>query len=334
MNVKTRIAAGRALLVVLLSFVLFACTPKPDGSDARYITWDGLEPDLWASVWLIKRYIDPKAEIVLRPVGAPTDGGIAFGVADAKYKRSHGLSIYESLRRGFVINDPALQELGQVILDIEIAPWAGKTSEYSVAVELAYRQLQDTFEARVVPVDCYGRFFDEVYRLLSRPTQESDWRQLGSLGQDPACRSESTTLARRDLTPFVRRLDTDIVLDSISKNKKVVFVDTREAAEFEEFHIPGAINLQLREVGPGLKARFEDADLVIPYCIKDFRGFEMARSLAEIGVHNVGIMQPYGIAGWQHLGLPVVRRDGLSESEALDKLAQCAQTGNCIANRS
>jgi len=321
----------------LSSWVLLsACSVKTDNTSTRYITWDGLEPDKWAAVWLIKRHIDTNADIVLRPIGAPTDSGIAFGVPGAKYKRSHGISVYESLRQGFQKDDLALQELSRIIRDIEISPWARKTSAHSATVEQAFRSLQDHFKARIVPVDCYGRFFDEVYALLSANGDVSDWEPLYDLAEkDPACRAETSTLASRDNAPFVRRLDTHVVLDHFAADKNVVFVDVREPLEYDEFHIPGAINLRLRDVRPEMKARFEDADLVIAYCIKDFRGFEMARSLAEIGVQNVGIMKPYGIAGWRHLGLPVTSRDGLSESEALGKLRQCARDiGHCISNPS
>ena len=323
-------------IVVILFGVACGCALEISQPGTRYITWDGIEPDKWASVWLIKRHIDPQAEVVLRPVGAPTDSGIAFGVPDAKYKRAHGVSIYESLREGFQKDDPALQELSRIIRDIEISPWAGKTSLHSTTVEQAFRQLQDSFEARIVPVDCYGRFFDEVYASLSVNGDVSDWEPLYDLAEkDPVCQAETSTLASRDNAPFVRRLDTHVVLDHFAADKNVVFVDVREPLEYDEFHIPGAINLRLRDVRPEMKARFEDADLVIAYCIKDFRGFEMARSLAEIGVQNVGIMKPYGIAGWRHLGLPVTSRGGLSEREALDKLGQCARdVGRCIPNSS
>ena len=326
-----------AVFLAMIALLISAgCALEISQPGTRYITWDGIEPDKWASVWLIKRHIDPQAEVVLRPVGAPTDSGIAFGVPDAKYKRAHGVSIYESLREGFQKDDPALQELSRIIHDIEISPWAAKTSEHSDTVEQAFRQLQDHFETRIVPVDCYGRFFDEVYALLSAGSADSDWDPLYGLAEkDPACRAETSTLASRDNAPFVRRLDTHVVLDHFAADKNVVFVDVREPLEYDEFHIPGAINLRLRDVRPEMKARFEDADLVIAYCIKDFRGFEMARSLAEIGVQNVGIMKPYGIAGWRHLGLPVTSRGGLSEREALDKLGQCARdVGRCIPNSS
>ncbi len=324
-----------SLCLLLACVLLSACTGHPGTNANRYITWESLEPDSWASVWLIKRHIDPQAEIVLRPVGAPAHNGIAFGIPGAKYQRTRDLSVYESLRQAYHEDDPALREIGRIIHDIEIMPWANRTSKYSSRVEQAFRQLQDDFDARVVPVDCYGRFFDVVYDLVAQEGAAPDWKRLyGIAGTDPACRTTGSTLAKRDLSPFVQRLDTGVVLDHIAADKKVVFVDVREPAEYAEFHIPGAVNIPLRDLTPDMKQKFADADLVIPYCIKDFRGFEMARSLAELGLHNVGIMQPYGIAGWRHLGLPITRRGVLSEQAALARLSQCAHAGSCLAHPS
>ena len=39
-------------------------------------------------------------------------------------------------------------------------------------------------------------------------------------------------------------------LGAMAAGRKVVFVDVREADEFMEGHIPGAINVPLRDAGP------------------------------------------------------------------------------------
>jgi len=334
MNASNRVVIIKSI-VVIICILLPGCVLDEESADVRYVTWDGLEPDKWGSVWLIKRHIDPTGDVIVRPVGAPMENGISFDLPEAMYRRAHGISTYESLLHGYSVEDPALVELGRIIHDIEISPWSGKMSEHTPAVEQAFRSLQDHFERRNVPIACYELFFDQLYSLLSANSDERLWESLSELPDDRhACGQQETKLASRDDSPFVLRLDTHAVLDQIGADRKVVFVDVREPAEYDEFRIPGALNLQLRDVKPEFASQFEDADLVIPYCIKDFRGFEMARSLAEIGVRNVGIMQPYGIAGWRHLGLPIVSRGGLSEAEALAKLGQCARAGNCIRNPS
>src|SRR3954447_6614171 len=74
------------------------------------------------------------------------------------------------------------------------------------------------------------------------------------------------------------------VLEYIRSGKKVVFVDAREPQEWQEEHIPGAINVSLREVAQLDKRVLGDPDLVVAYCLKDFRGFEVAKALRNAGV--------------------------------------------------
>ena len=98
--------------VLVLCLTLAGCSDNVGQESTRYITWDGLEPDKWASIWLIKRHLAPDAEVLIRPVGAPVGDGIAFGVPSADYRRSHGVSIYESLLQGYQVRDPALLRIG------------------------------------------------------------------------------------------------------------------------------------------------------------------------------------------------------------------------------
>lgn len=125
--------------------------------------------------------------------------------------------------------------------------------------------------------------------------------------------------------------DVNQVLDLIAAGKRVVFIDAREPEEFQERRIPSAINLTLREVRD-LDARLlGQPDLVIAYCLKDFRGFEVARALSEAGVPNVATLKQAGINGWLSAGLPVASGDS-SEPAAIEALEQCARDRPSCAN--
>ena len=79
-----------------------------------YYTWDGLEPDKWASVWLMKRHIDPQSEVTIVPVGAVMRNAVALDIPGAKYKRMHGLSTFELLSSEFLrTDDVALVRMGE-----------------------------------------------------------------------------------------------------------------------------------------------------------------------------------------------------------------------------
>jgi rhodanese-related sulfurtransferase len=114
------------------------------------------------------------------------------------------------------------------------------------------------------------------------------------------------------------------VLNLIKQGKKVVFVDAREKQEWREEHIPGAINVSLREVRQLDQRTLGDPDLVVAYCLKDFRGFEVAKALRQSGVNKALILAELGINGWKRQGLPTVVMGKRSETEARVMLDECA----------
>ena len=124
---------------------------------------------------------------------------------------------------------------------------------------------------------------------------------------------------------FVPVSSTAQVLELIKQGKKVVFVDARERREWQEEHIPGAINVSLREVGTLDKRTLGDPDLVVAYCLKDFRGFEVAKALRKAGVGQSLILAELGINGWKKQGLPTVVEGKRTDSQGMDLLARCAR---------
>lgn len=134
-----------------------------------------------------------------------------------------------------------------------------------------------------------------------------------------------------DLISIVSR---DEILAKINQGSKVVFIDAREPEEFAEDHLPGALNLTLRDVPNAVTNQFQDADLVVTYCLKDFRGYELGRALHSRGLQNVKLMKDHGINGWKKNGLPVAGQRGLTESDALARLQLCAHDKNlCLAKQ-
>lgn len=120
--------------------------------------------------------------------------------------------------------------------------------------------------------------------------------------------------------PLIPKISSQEILAEIQAGKKVVFIDAREEKEFQEEHIPGAQNLTLRDVNVEAVKRFADADFVIPYCLKDFRGFELGKALQRFGLKNVYELQLPGINYWKAQGLPVAGERGLSDDEALRRM--------------
>lgn len=312
-------------LISFLCISLLACSSGPDLTAKQYYTWEGLEPDRWGSVWLMKRHIDPASTISIVPVGARLRDATAIATPNAPIKRTHGRSTYENLVEAFKqTDDPVLIKIGDIINELEISPWS-KSSPSVAVVERQFRELQYKYNRVDVPVDCYAGFFDALYATLQSAEQDNLEALASSLEPDTVCKVSKGVVAQISDKP-VLEYPVHHVLNMINANKKVVFVDTREDEEFDEHRIPGAVNLKLREVNESIVPQFADADLVISYCIKDFRGYEVALAMSRVGVKNVGIMNPFGLKGWKDSGLPVAGGK-VSDEEALIKLKEIAERG-------
>jgi rhodanese-related sulfurtransferase len=138
----------------------------------------------------------------------------------------------------------------------------------------------------------------------------------------------------RERTALVSPIPVDDLLAAMRQGRSVVFVDAREPPEYREEHIPGAVNVPLRAIPAAALSTYAEADMVIPYCLKDFRGFEVARALREQGVDNVRLLSRPGINGWKALGLPTAGEvPGRTDDEAQAELTRCAQTRECLKVR-
>ena len=288
-------------------------------TQVRYVTHYGLGPDKWATAWLLTRHVDPAGKLVIAEPGTALPPGIVFDEPSSALRRVANRSAFEVTKAQYQIDDPALNALAVLVHEIEINFWNSGSTPDAALVEAAYRNLQYVHGRDSVRPECYLAFFDRVYQVVA--DQQSKGQPISAERLQLSC-AELIKNADRgsDLIPEIPLVD---VLSSMASGRKVIFVDVREADEFAEAHIPGALNIPIRDVDPQLKQQLAGADYVVSYCVKDFRGFEMAKALSEIGVKHSVIMRPYGIKGWIAEGLPVTGTQALSPSEADAALRRC-----------
>ena len=322
--------AAAALIASTLIAVAGCSRNEAPAAVQTYVTEYGLGPDKWATAWLLTQRPDAQANLQVVPAGTALPEGTAFDVKNAAIRRIQSRAAFEVAKDALKLQDPTLDQLSAIVHQIEVNFWTDDGPVEADVVEHAYRELQLAHGRDQVTPSCYVAFFDRVYQVLrdARTRGVSFDPDRLNLGCD-----ELTQIAHRSeqLIPEVPVSD---VLSAMAAGRRVVFVDVREADEFAEGHIPGALNIPLREAGPHLAERFKGADYVVSYCVKDFRGFEMAKALADAGVANSVIMRPYGIKGWTALGLPVTGTRAMAEASALDDLQQClAAHGECLAQR-
>ncbi|WP_179957422.1 chromate resistance protein ChrB domain-containing protein [Exilibacterium tricleocarpae] len=321
------------LLALTLSLPLFfGCSGQTHDSATEapgFVTWSSQEPDTLASIWLVETLIAPGSKVTVLPPGAPTGDAITIAVPQGTYAREERRSAFAALLDGYGLHDSTLRRLNAIIETIEISPWRRAGDREAMVVETNLREAQRRFGDDTA---CMVTFFDYAYEALAAAAVTDLTRTLWQEGASYAdCNAGEPAAAG---TGKVAVTSIAKLVEWISAGRSVTFVDTREAPEYRRGHIPGAKNITLRAMDRQALAQLRTADIVVPYCVKDFRGYEVARFLAAQGIDNVHVMQPHGIAGWKALGLPIAQGDYRADTEAaaLAQLRRCATMPNrCIA---
>jgi hypothetical protein len=100
----------------------------------QWVTREHPRTDRIACPWLIRRFIDPAAEIVYVPAGevlayADRQGAVSFDAPGARYTHQGGRCSFETLVDSFEIKDPAIALLARVVHGADIAEDRDATPE-------------------------------------------------------------------------------------------------------------------------------------------------------------------------------------------------------------
>lgn len=93
---------------------------KPTG--ATWVTRTGVHVDRIASSWLIRRFIDPRAQFKFVPAKGyvPRDGELRFDMFDAEFTHVGDRCTFEVLVERMGLRDPALAAIGEIIHDLDL----------------------------------------------------------------------------------------------------------------------------------------------------------------------------------------------------------------------
>jgi hypothetical protein len=96
--------------------------PVPRPSGATWVTRTGVHIDRIASVWLIRRFIDPQARFKFVPVKGyvPEPGELRFDMFDAEFTHVGDRCTFEVLVERMGLDDPGLSAIGEIIHDLDL----------------------------------------------------------------------------------------------------------------------------------------------------------------------------------------------------------------------
>lgn len=116
----------KVIFVTIFLFAAFFPGYSVAAETELFSTWEKFEADKCASIWLIKRFIAPKAKIRFFPQGDVISEGIPFDTPDAEFRRYYNRSTFETLLHHYKIADQKAAYIGRIIHDIEINIWGNK----------------------------------------------------------------------------------------------------------------------------------------------------------------------------------------------------------------
>jgi hypothetical protein len=135
----------------------------------KWVTWKHIGVDRMACAWLIRRWIDPKAEFFFIPSGEKpqTEDGEPFDILGARYSHHGGHCTFYTLLKEHQLDDPILERIAQIIDEADTIQEI-KVEPAAMGLDLICRGLRqiskDDFEAME-----HGRLiYDALYAELSK----------------------------------------------------------------------------------------------------------------------------------------------------------------------
>lgn len=176
MHTKNRNRTGLSFFIFVFLYMLIAYGMPPttlaEQNGLVFSTWEGFEVDKCASIWLIKRFIDKKAQIKIFPKGEIIKEGIPFDTPDAAFRRYHNMSTFESLLKHYKLKDPKLIYIGRIIHDIEINIWEKKVLKETLIVQDAVNKIIWNAKSRHEVIQKSCKYFDSLYQRAVTKSEE------------------------------------------------------------------------------------------------------------------------------------------------------------------
>ena len=88
----------------------------------KWVTWDHIGVDRMACIWLIRRWIDPKAKFIFVPAGTRflPKGAEPFDIPGTRYSHHRGHCTFHTFLREHGLKDPVLARIATIVDEADI----------------------------------------------------------------------------------------------------------------------------------------------------------------------------------------------------------------------
>jgi hypothetical protein len=164
---RARLKSRPAIILIFAMLLSSHSIAGGESPPSVFSTWDIFEVDKLASIWLLKRFVNPKVKIKLYPKGDTITEGIPFDTPEAKFRRYHNMSTYEMFRRHFDIDDPRCIYISKIVHDVEINTWEKKVMSESRSVIDAIKNIITDSSTSEEIINRAIMYFDRLYADLA-----------------------------------------------------------------------------------------------------------------------------------------------------------------------
>ena len=88
----------------------------------KWVTWENIGVDRIACAWLIRRWIDPKAEFLFISMGEKSlpEGTEPFDIPGVRLSHRGGHSTFHTILKEYHLDDPLLQRIANIVDEADV----------------------------------------------------------------------------------------------------------------------------------------------------------------------------------------------------------------------
>ncbi len=138
----------------------------------KWVTWENIGVDRIGCIWLIRRWIDPKAEFLFIPADTkslPKDGE-PFDIPGARYSHHRGHCTFYTLLKENKVKDPVLTHIANIIDEADIAQEVN-VEPVAPGLDLICRGIRLTSPDDNIALERGTIVYDALYAQLSTESQ-------------------------------------------------------------------------------------------------------------------------------------------------------------------
>jgi hypothetical protein len=138
----------------------------------KWITWENVGVDRIGCAWLIRRFIDKKAEFNFIPEGAkPPTGGEPFDIPGAKLSHHGGHCSFHTMLKVYKLADPVLAHIARIIDEADTIQEVS-VEPAAAGLDLICRGIRRTSQSDHEALDRGALIYEALYAELGVDTKK------------------------------------------------------------------------------------------------------------------------------------------------------------------